>query len=164
MLMRASFAFALLASAGCSQSKVDPNQPQILAGKYVDALLKQCSRSTPPQGEGTWMPEHRVIGELEAKLRTELPGQLQKSGWVSEEEVAQFPLFPSGFRRQYVGIVRAGRRYIYGNFSPKGAFEDFAAAGDGLPFIVCDGGPNFFGAEYDVEARRFTHWGFNGVA
>jgi len=28
--------------------------------------------------------------------------------------------------------------------------------------MVCDGGPAFFGVEYDVAARRFTHFGFNG--
>jgi hypothetical protein len=28
--------------------------------------------------------------------------------------------------------------------------------------IVCDGGPQFFGAEYDVEAGRISHLAFNG--
>jgi hypothetical protein len=32
------------------------------------------------------------------------------------------------------------------------------------PMVVCDGGPNFWGVEYDVAAKRFQNVGFNGPA
>ena len=32
------------------------------------------------------------------------------------------------------------------------------------PVIVCDGGPSFFGVEYDVERGQFTHIAYNGMA
>ena len=28
--------------------------------------------------------------------------------------------------------------------------------------MICDGGPTFFGVEYDIPARRFTQFAFNG--
>jgi hypothetical protein len=30
------------------------------------------------------------------------------------------------------------------------------------PVVVCDGGPAFFGVEYDPEKKTFTHFEFNG--
>ena len=30
------------------------------------------------------------------------------------------------------------------------------------PTDVCDGGPVFFGAEYDTNSKTITHWAFNG--
>lgn len=129
----------------------------------MEALLSQCSRDTPPKGEATWKPDQREIMALEAKLGSALPSQLRELGWVTEKEIAQFPPFPSRFRRQYVGIVRNGRKYIYGNFSPKDAFKDIPV-NPRDPVMVCDGGPVFFGVEFDIAAQRFTHWGFNGVA
>jgi hypothetical protein len=29
---------------------------------------------------------------------------------------------------------------------------------------VCDGGPAFFGVEYDPATKRFSHFEFNGIA
>jgi hypothetical protein len=57
-------------------------------------------------------------------------------------------------------------RFIYGNFITK------EAAGIGEPSgheswretatSICDGGPVFFGVEYDVDAGKFSHLAFNG--
>ena len=30
--------------------------------------------------------------------------------------------------------------------------------------MVCDGGPAFFGVEYDPKTKTFTHFAFNGIA
>ena len=71
---------------------------------------------------------------------------------------------PDGWRRQYVGIVRGGRLFIYGNFIPSGPEPGWLPGDFALtPALICDGGPPFFGVEYDVEARRFTHIAFNGA-
>jgi hypothetical protein len=29
---------------------------------------------------------------------------------------------------------------------------------------VCDGGPQFFGVEYDPDTKTFSHFEFNGIA
>jgi hypothetical protein len=120
----------------------------------VAALLHQCSRSTPPVGEAGWTPLAGDILAMEAALPS-----------VLIEQIRHRPAFasaPHGWIRQYVGIVRGGKRLIYGNFVPKSADGD-----DGRwrrePIIVCDGGEAFFGAEYDVVAKTFTHVAFNGA-
>jgi hypothetical protein len=73
---------------------------------------------------------------------------------------------PQGWRRQYGGFLRDGRRFIYGNFYPRGVGDDRPAANDWRhgPMTVCDGGHAFFGVEYDVDGHRFTHLDFNGYA
>ena len=68
----------------------------------------------------------------------------------------------SNWKRQYVGIVRGGRRYIYGNYFPADGPNHFNAMWREEPMVVCDGGPRFFGAEFDVAAKRITHLDFNG--
>lgn len=130
-----------------------PPEAAILPGDQAAALLRQCSRAAPARGDATWRPGEAEIAALEAALAAALTarGGPGRPDWSHA---------PRGWLRQYVGIVRGGRRYIYGNF--------FRFAGEPppnwttRPMIVCDGGPNFFGVEYDVAARRFTHFAFNG--
>jgi hypothetical protein len=66
---------------------------------------------------------------------------------------------PNGFTRQYVGIVRNGRRFIYGNFAP----AESAPRDPLTPQIICDGGASYFGVEYEPASGRFTHTAFNGA-
>jgi hypothetical protein len=94
------------------------------------------------------MPRAADVIALEKALPTALKAA-QARDWSG---------FPQAYLRQYVGIVRKGHRYVYGNFVPR--------HGDGpatdKPIIVCDGGPVFFGAEFDVSARKISHLAFNG--
>ena len=50
--------------------------------------------------------------------------------------------------------IRGGRRFLYGNFYPRSADEVSPDPDQWRrePVMVCDGGPAFFGVEYDVEA------------
>ncbi|MBC6981350.1 hypothetical protein [Caulobacter sp. 17J80-11] len=61
-----------------------------------------------------------------------------------------------------VVAMRDGRRYVYANFFPPNASD--ADDWRTRPIMVCDGGPWFFGAEYDVTAGRITQLAFNGRA
>ena len=69
---------------------------------------------------------------------------------------------PKGWIRQYVGIVRGGKRFLYGNFAP-GWIEQYTPERRERPITLCDGGPSFFGAEYDVEMDAISHLAFNGT-
>ncbi|WHU03923.1 hypothetical protein [Sphingomonas sp. NIBR02145] len=123
-------------------------------------LLSQCSRSVPKPGEGGWTPTVADIARLEAKL----PGAFQVaalSPYAYKELVLQSA--PKGWIRQYVGIVRGGKRFIYGNFAPA-SVEQYEPGRGRHPIMVCDGGPGFFGAEYDVEMDAISHLAFNGMA
>ena len=135
-----------------------PEGAAILDEAQRDALLRQCSRSTPPPGESGWRPGAADIVAMEAAVAAALR---QRRG-AGEPDWARFP---SIWRRQYVGVVRGGRRYIYGNAFP---VDPFAASDPDRwrreTALICDGGPSFFGVEYDVEAGRITHIAFNGSA
>jgi hypothetical protein len=136
----------------------------ILPESSIPAMLLQCSRSTPTAGERGWQPTADDIVTLEQALPTALRDQPETQG-PRHSGGPDWSRVPDGWRRQYVGIVRGGRLFVYGNFipnaaEPRGAPDDFALT----PILVCDGGPAFFGVEYDVEARRFTHIAFNGPA
>ena len=150
---------ALLAAAACGASSVAEKAVTdrvILPGAAVRDLLNQCSRSAPQAGEGTWQPAEADIDRLEALLPAALAAAPQAQG-------EDFSQLLTRWRRQYVGMVRGGRRYVYGNFLAGGPDED-PPQWRTQAAIVCDGGPPFFGVELDVEAGRITHLAFNGSA
>lgn len=137
-------------------------------------MLRQCSRSSPAPGEGSWQPEAADIAALEAAL----PAALAASNLSAIEERLRtrpevgtpspsdpdWATAPRGWRRQYGGLVRGGRRFIYGNFYPHRSDDGWQTPDWRTAVVlVCDGGPVFFGAEYDVEGHRFTHLAFNGA-
>jgi hypothetical protein len=95
----------------------------------------------------------RDIDILEARL----PQALARAGTLPVLKHA-----PRGWARQYVGIVRGGRRYLYGNFFPEDVSHEPGTAWLRTALQVCDGGPAFFGVEFDVAAGHFTHVAFNG--
>jgi hypothetical protein len=133
-----------------------PRGAAILDGATVPTMLSQCSRNAPTAGEGTWQPAAADILALEAGLAAALTAQhrARSPDWSHA---------PHGWLRQYVGIVRGGRRFIYGNFFPDDMPGMEAERWQHEPVRMCDGGPVFFGVEYDVETRRFTHFAFDGA-
>lgn len=93
-------------------------------------------------------------------METALPAALAATPAARGED---FSNLAGRWRGQYVGLVRGGRRFLYGNFFPVDERNEMAGWRE-RPMIVCDGGPPFFGAEYDVEAGRISHLAFNGAA
>jgi hypothetical protein len=133
-----------------------PAGAAILEGATVPTMLSQCSRNAPAAGEGTWQPAAADILAVEADLAAALAAQHQAGS-------PDWSRAPQGWLRQYVGIVRGGRRFIYGNFIPDDMPGMEPERWRHQPGRICDGGPVFFGVEYDVSARRFTHFAFNGA-
>jgi hypothetical protein len=129
-----------------------PTDAVVLPGRMAAEMLHQCSRAAPTEVESTWQPGVDEVLALEALLPAALRAQAAKGdpNWSAA---------PSGWRRQYIGIVIKSRRLIYGNFIPKdldpGSWRT-------SPQIVCDGGASFFGVVYDVADNRFTALAFNG--
>lgn len=117
-------------------------------------MLNQCSRSSPALGEGTWQPAEADVVDMEMLLPSALAEAPEAQGFDFSDVLGRW-------QRQYVGVVRGGKRFIYGNFFPLHPDDEFAALRE-RPMIVCDGGPAFFGAEYDVDADRISHLSFNG--
>jgi len=134
-----------------------PDGAAILPGDEATALLGQCSRATPAPFQGTWQPRPADIARLEAILPKAIISEQPRGGRF---RMNAFIL--TSWSRQYVGLVRQGRRYIYGNYFPANTDGGADMRWRTEPRIVCDGGPNFFGVEYDVRAGRITQIKFNG--
>jgi predicted secreted protein len=148
-LTAASLLASLSAAISPAQAATMPVGARIFTGASVARMLHQCSRPAPETGEANWTPRAADIIALETALPAALKAEQRSRDWSA---------FPQDFMRQYVGIVRKGRRYVYGNFAPR---HGGGPATD-KPIIVCDGGASFFGAEYDVGARKISHLAFNG--
>ena len=67
--------------------------------------------------------------------------------------------------RQYVGVVRDGKRRIYINAMHRDFLKEDPdiKLSDGMVWVM-DGGDWFFQAEYDMEGRNIEEYGVNGVA
>jgi hypothetical protein len=163
-------AVLLSAQASCKNQVPSANRPTassptkepvgvfIMSGNAVKQVFQQCSRGAPKAGESTWQPELADITTLEGKLSAALIAHGNSDG-------VDFRQAPLGWWRQYVGIIRGGKRYIYGNFfrpydpPPAGPRIDWHREAA----VICDGGPQFFGIEFDPTTKTFTQIDFNGA-
>jgi hypothetical protein len=136
----------------------------ILTGPDPMGVLDQCSRDAPARGEANFRPALADIAAMEEAVATALSKRLV--GNVTEPEVADIAALRAGWSGEFTGIVRQGRRFIYANYGS----IDRDATISGRPIetaqarIVCDGGPNYFGVEYDIATGAITHLAFNGMA
>ena len=132
-----------------------PARGTVLSRADDARVLHQCSRAVPDSGSvaGFWTPSPGQVAELESLLtpllRSELagPGEMRK---FRRDHLAEY-------RRQYAGLTVDGRRTIYVN-----GFMTLDTADWRYPTIVCDGGLNYFGVEYDPASRTFRRFSFNG--
>ncbi len=120
-------------------------------------MLGQCSRDVQNMGEKAWQPTGDDVDALEAVLPEALAG-------LRQARQVDFSNLLVRWRRQYVGIVRGGRRFIYGNFFPAEDGDEFEPGSwRKNKLVMCDGGARYFGVEFDTAARRFTRIDFNGT-
>ena len=114
-------------------------------------MMRQCSRNTPDHIQRFWTPGNADIVIMEDRLKAyekyhhvELQLQLARS------------------HRQYVGFIKGGRRFIYGNFYPASGHAPL----DETKTVVdiCDGGPGLWGVVYSVDDGVFSDFEHNGVA
>ena len=160
-----ALALLMAATAGISAHvRLDPNDGAILPADIAKELLKQCSREAPHDVTGMWIPKGRDIRELEARL----PAALEAMALQRGNQFAQL----TNFQRQYAGFVIHDRKIVYVNAFPHGTGDPDPKAT--LPWRrtfdwhrniiqVCDGGPAFFGVEYDPAKKSFDHFEFNGI-
>ncbi|MDB5470643.1 MAG: hypothetical protein JWR84_2203 [Caulobacter sp.] len=145
---------ALLLVTSCATGAAPQANVARLPASEAKDLLKQCSREDGAPFQSAFRPTMAEVRAMQVALPAALAADTRPQGPSIDR-----PL--SGWRGQYVGVVRDGRRYVYGNFLPVGS-------GDGpndwttKALIVCDGGARFWGAEHDISANRITHLAYNG--
>jgi hypothetical protein len=155
-------AILLFAATAAAFPALDPKGGVVLPLDHAADVAKQCSRGSPGPVEGTWLPSANEIRDLEARLPQALDDALGRRGRLADRS--------RGIGRQYAGLRIAGRNVIYVNGFPLAEFETDARYRPGLSrddwkkhaIMVCDGGPAFFGAEYDPETKTFSQFQFNG--
>jgi hypothetical protein len=156
------FFWSFIFTGAAIAASLNPSDGAILPADESKGLLHQCSRGAPQQVAGTWTPSGAQIRALESRLSAALAMEARQRGPRYSQ--------PAIFRRQYAGVLIGGRRIVYVNAFP---YEVGEPAGSGTPaarkfdwhrdpVVVCDGGPAFFGVEYDPEKQVFLHFEFNG--
>ncbi|WP_066552794.1 hypothetical protein [Croceicoccus bisphenolivorans] len=150
----------MIAALALAAGALPPNTT-VLAALAPGFALPGCSRPVAGPVEDGWDPADEDVAAMEdalaltlASLRT-LP--LYQSGTENPDPLSYTAGDPR-WQREIVGIVRNGRAIVYGNYLP----ADVTVNPAHLPTGVCDGGPVFFGAEYDVATGTITHLAFNG--
>jgi hypothetical protein len=113
----------------------------------VDALAKAEA----------WTPTLADVLALEQKL----PGHLREN-YESRRKEPLWKRAP-GYKRQYLGITRQGRRVIHANLFcqvPGSRVSDWHT----VAVVVEDGGDCYFSIEYDVQRGTFRDLRVNGEA
>jgi hypothetical protein len=146
------------AVAAASASVAQPAQMSLpVGGRFIlpvsagQSLLRQCSRSSPPNVSQFWSPSVEQIQRLERAL----PGYVRSS--EGRKPVIAHTV---EYHRQYVGIIVNGKRLIYGNFYPTSVSDYFDEKS--TPVIVCDGGASFWGIVFEPESSAFIDLQING--
>jgi len=152
-------AVGILAMPASALPPLDPKDGAVFPEAKARDLLHQCSRGVPGPVEGTWTPSAAQIAQLEARLPEALDNALAKRG--------EHPSRSREFWRQYGGFIVGGHKIIYVNAFPPLIIEhekrrpqpEWHVQVEG----VCDGGPDFFGVEFDPAINKFSHFEFNGL-
>ena len=103
--------------------------------------------------ESYWTPSADEISEIE----DEIAGYLDQN---SKEFYWEPPVWErlDEYQRQYIGLMRGGKRIIYGNY-----FCDSGKQNWRQDFVFAiDGGECYFQVEYDVESGLFIKLRVNG--
>jgi hypothetical protein len=122
------------------------------------AFLCQCSRNTGGPPDAYWSPRPEDIEEMEDKLPLfvrDHPPTRWPYAWTQWRELALY-------RRLYLGVVRDGSRRVSVDLAraPIDLKDWPAETGVGT---TCDGGPRYFGVEYDVDRHEFAAIDYNGL-
>ena len=124
----------------------------LVGAAAAKTTFHQCSRGTPQEVDGYWTPTVAQARQLDGDIPKTLPVPHSKGGTIKTAD----------YSRQYIGFTRKGQRFVYVNaFSTRSARE-LKDHWKTIPVDVCDGGSMFWGMEYDVQKRTFSHLATNG--
>jgi hypothetical protein len=151
----------LLVPAVCNSRSISAGPPFTdgapipLSTKELPKLFKQCSRPAPQPEEILGTPSSDEVSEMETKLYRHI-SEIYEAGKVGT------PIRPPfvTYARQYVKFRVGDKQFIYGNFFPVSLAKEVRRKGYAVG--VCDGGPVFWGAVYDLQSKQIEQLEFNG--
>jgi hypothetical protein len=147
-------ALAAILPVPAAASAGPPTRTTVLSGRAARDVLRQCSRPAPAAGTSFFRPGRAEIDSLDRAVSSSRSASLA----VGARSLSGLR---SGYAVEVVGIVRSGRRFVYGNYYPL-QMQDGVKSAPSSPTVVCDGGSRFFGAEIDAGSGRLVHIAFNG--
>jgi hypothetical protein len=150
------------AANGAPPTKLD-RKIQLIDPAQGDELFKQCSRATPGKGERYFRPDAGQMQAFEKVLQPALKASRELNAENAQRAKQGYPPLsfkPNDWARDMIGLERGGQKFLYGNYYPSD--RSFRKNRKG-PLIICDGGANFFGAEFDLQKGEISHLAFNGA-
>jgi hypothetical protein len=121
-------------------------------GSFEGVIVpEQDAGGLDPQAQGYWTPGERDVLALEAGLVR----FLQASAPAASPELWQKQ---PAYKRQYVGLIRDGRRLVHASFFCSTAGDEWRSQ----VLFVLDGGDCFFQLTYDVERGTYGDLMVNG--
>lgn len=134
----------------------------ILDSSQGPKMLRQCSRETPKNISAYWTLSQNDKRDLESNFYN-IDSLIASECCLLNGRLKTY----KGFAFQYVGVVIKKRKYVYINAFPERELEEYKKMSivvdiSKSPMIVCDGGPDYWGALFDIEAKTFNHLSFNG--
>ena len=126
----------------------------------AEAARKVWARLLRPPAGPPWTPALADVRALEQRLPDYLRRHLPPGYWEFHSKDRPLWERAPGYKRQYVGIRKNGRRAIYANFF----CDDDSPNWRTTPVDVDDGGDCYFQVEYDVDKATFSDLSINGDA
>lgn len=153
----AALCMGLLAlSTSCSRV---PEQTFLLPPSQGPALASQCSRQSFV-ADGYWRLTAQQAGDFDRVLRTTLARP-------TSHEIAGALGSLDRYHRQLIGFTRNGHRFIYANIylvpRPPEIRKFMLGAEATQAVEVCDGGPEAWGAIFDLQAGKITAIDTSGI-
>jgi hypothetical protein len=124
-------------------------------------MRQPCSRDFPSDLSGWWQPSTDDVMRADRHLAEALHAHTAVLSPQDRDRA------PQRYYRQYMGMVRGGRRVMYVNAI---GVATLAGSGEEVPIdekwrrstiSICDGGLMSFGAVFDLQSDRFDAFSFN---
>lgn len=147
-----------------SAEEAEPSVPleqlqyHIFGPESAQTVLTRCTIHRPNFDGASSIPEVNELQEMEQQLQFIMRAVAKYPG-VDKNYPLEYGQLPNEWIRQFVSYYDDDRRMIYGNYGP--ARPENIARLKQSPFDVCDGGPAWFGVEFDVELKKITRISFN---
>ena len=149
----------LAAAARPAPAKADEPFEVVKTGEFEGVIIpREKARDFMKVFSGmeekeTWTPGRTDVLKLEKGIESFLKKAAPKG---SQDLWTKIPTY----KRQYIGIVRKGRKVIFINFFCDAFNSDWKT----VPVVVDDGGDCFFNVLYDPGSATFSELRINGVA